>query len=132
MPELLHHLEKLAVLVFLLGSMLAQGLTLSPQAVAEPLRNRRLVLAALAVNFLFGPAFAWLLTALIPLGRGYATGLLLLGVAAGAPFLPKLVEVARGELSAATALMCLLTAGTILALPFALPLIDPSLPLSPW
>ena len=121
------HLQKLSVLVFLVSSMAAMGLTLTPKAIVAPLRDVRLVLLALALNFVLAPAFAWLLTAVIPLDRGHAAGLLLLGGAAGAPFLPKLVETARGDLTLAAALMGLLTVGTILFLPFALPLMIPGL-----
>ena len=36
---------------FLIGSMAAMGLTLTPQSIIAPLRNARLVLFALALNF---------------------------------------------------------------------------------
>jgi bile acid:Na+ symporter, BASS family len=126
------HLEKLTVIVFLVSSMAAMGLTLTPRAIVAPLRDARFVLIALASNFVFAPGFAWLLTFVIPLERGHAAGLLLLGGAAGAPFLPKLVETARGNLAQAAALMALLTAGTILFLPFALPLMIPGMQSDPW
>ena len=58
--------------------------------------------------------------------------MLLLGAAAGAPFLLTLVENARGDLAAATALMVLLTLGTILFMPFALPLLIPGLRADTW
>lgn len=132
MVELLAHLQKPSVLVFLVSSMLAMGLTLTLPAIIAPLRNVRLVVLALALNFVLAPAFAWLLTIVIPLDRGHAIGLLLLGGAAGAPFLPKVVESARGDLALAAALMGLLTVGTILFLPFALPLMLPGLKADPW
>src|SRR4051794_30532525 len=125
MELLLPHLQKLSVVVFLVSSMGAIGLALSPRTVAAPLREWRFVLLAVALNFVLAPAFAWLLTAVIPLNPAHAAGLLLLGGAAGAPFLPKLVETARGDLAVAAALMVLLTAGTILFLPFALPVMIP-------
>ena len=128
----MQHLQKLSVLVFLVSSMGATGLALTPRAITTPLRDRRFVLLALALNFVLAPAFAWLLTVVIPLDRAHAAGLLLLGGAAGAPFLPKLVETARGDLAPAAALMALLTAGTILFLPFALPLMIPRLNADPW
>src|SRR6185436_12463144 len=106
-------------------SMAAMGLTLSPEAIASPLRNIRLMLLALALNFIFAPGFAWLLTLLIPMDRGYAIGLMLLGGAAGAPFLPKLVANARGDAALAAALMGLFTIGTILFLPFGLRVMIP-------
>ena len=103
MADLLQLLEKVSLLAFLVSSMLAMGLTLTPHAIVAPLRNVRLVLLALGLNFVFAPAFAWLLTVVIPLDRGHAIGLLLLGGAAGAPFLPKVVETARGDLALAAA-----------------------------
>jgi BASS family bile acid:Na+ symporter len=132
MPDLLHLLQKLSVPIFLVSSMLAMGLALDWRVLIAPLRNARLVLVALALNFLLAPAFAWLLTILIPLDRGHAIGLLLLGGAAGAPFLPKLVETARGDFALAAALMGLLTAGTILFLPFALPLMMSGMQADAW
>src|SRR6187397_1027924 len=132
MTEVLHRIETAAVLVFLVSSMGAMGLTLTACAIAAPLRDVRFVLLALALNFVIAPVCAWLLTIIIPLDRGHAAGLMLLGGAAGAPFLPKLVETARGDLASAAALMALLTAGTILFMPFALPLMIPDLSATPW
>src|SRR5688572_19274693 len=122
MDQLLDHLETVAVLVFLISSMAAMGLTLTPQAITAPLRKVRFVLLALVLNFIVAPACAWPITIVIPLQGGHAAGLMLLGGAAGAPFLPKLVETARGDLGSAAALTALLTAGTIVFMPFALPL----------
>ena len=110
------------MLTFLVGAMFAVGLTLTPKAVSASLRNVRLVMLALVLNFVMAPAFAWLLVRFVPLDPGHAAGLLLLGGAAGAPFLPKLVETAGGDLALAAAIMGLLNIGTILFLPFALPL----------
>jgi bile acid:Na+ symporter, BASS family len=121
---------KVALHAFLVSSMLAAGLTLTPHAILTPLRNVRLVLVALVLNFVVAPVFALVLS--IPLERPHAIGLVLLGGAAGAPFLPKLAEGAGGDLGFAVALMTLLTIGTTLFMPFALPLIIPGLQASPW
>jgi BASS family bile acid:Na+ symporter len=123
---------KIALLAFLISSMLAAGLSLTPHAILTPLRNLRLVLVALALNFVAAPVFALVLSIVIPLERPHAIGLLLLGGAAGAPFLPKLVEGAHGDLGFAVTLMTLLTVGTTLFMPFALPLMIPGLQASPW
>jgi BASS family bile acid:Na+ symporter len=120
--DLLRQIEKLSVPVFLISSMLAMGLTLTFRAMAAPLRDLRLVLLALGLNFVVAPGYAWLITTVIPPDHQHAIGLLLLGGAAGAPFLPKVVETARGDVAQAAALMGLLTLGTILFLPMALPL----------
>jgi BASS family bile acid:Na+ symporter len=132
MIEAARMVARIALLVFLVSSMLAAGLSLTPRAILAPLRNVRLVLAALALNFLVAPAFAVMLTMVIALERPHAIGLILLGGAAGAPFLPKLVESAHCDLGFAVALMTLLTVGTTLFMPFALPLIIPDLQASPW
>jgi BASS family bile acid:Na+ symporter len=76
--------------------------------------------------------FAVLLTIVVPLERPHVIGLLRLGGAAGAPFLPKLAEGAGGDPGFAVALMTLLTIGTTFFMPFALPLIIPGLQASPW
>lgn len=132
MTELLAQLQKISVPVFLVSSMLATGLTLTLPSIVAPLRNMQFVLRALGLNFVLAPAFAWLLTVVIPLDHGHAIGLLLLGGAAGAPFLPKVVATAHGDLALAAALMGLLTLGTILFLPFALPLMIPGMKADPW
>ncbi len=123
---------KIALLAFLVSSMLSAGLSLTPRAILAPLCNVRLVLVTLTLNFLVAPVFALVLTIAIPLERPHAIGLLLLAGAAGAPFLPRLVESARGDLGFAVALMTLLTVGTTLFMPFALPLMIPGLQASPW
>jgi len=84
------------------------------------------------LNFILAPALAWLLTVIIPLQTGYAVGLLLIGGAAGAPFLPTLVKTARGDLVLSVALMTLLTVGTLLFMPFALPFIIPGFRADAW
>lgn len=132
MAHALQLLEKLALFAFLVSSMLGAGLRLTLGALITPLRQQRLVLTALGLNFVFAPAFAWLLTRLIPLQHGHAVALLLLGGAAGAPFLPKLAESAHGDLAFAVSLMALLTGGTILFMPLALPFLISGLRAEPW
>jgi bile acid:Na+ symporter, BASS family len=132
MTEVARIVAKIALIAFLLSSMLSVGLSLTPRAILAPLHNARLVLTALALNFLLAPAFAVALTKLIPLERPHAIGLVLLSGAAGAPFLPKLVQDAHCDLGVAVALMTLLTVVTTLFMPFALPLIIPDLQASPW
>lgn len=132
MVDILHSIEKLSVLVFLISSMFQSGLGLTWQLLVVPLRRVRLVTLALALNFLVAPALAWLVTVVIPLERGHAIALLLLGWAAGAPFLPKLIETARGNLNLAAAITALLTCGTIVFMPLGLPLLIPGLEADPW
>jgi predicted Na+-dependent transporter len=132
MMDLLHLIEKVSVLVFLVSSMLVSGLGLTWQLLITPLRQVRLVLLVLGLNFIVAPALAWLVTMIIPLERGHAIALILLGGAAGAPFFPKLVEKAGGNLALAASMMALLTCGTIIFMPLALPWLIPGLEADAW
>src|SRR2546423_325842 len=97
--------------------MATMGLSLNLREVLAPLRRVRLVLLALAANFVLAPLLAYLLTLVIPLSRPHAIGLLLLGGAAGAPFLPKLAELAEGGVAFSVALMILLTVASAFFMP---------------
>lgn len=92
----------------------------------------RLVIFALAANFVIAPAIALALTEIVTLDRAYAIGLLLLGGAAGAPFLPKLAELARGDFAFSVGLMLSLLIGSVVYMPMVLPLLIPGLSPEPW
>jgi BASS family bile acid:Na+ symporter len=132
MTDLLHLVVKCSALLFLVCSMLSVGMNLTPQAVLVPLRNLRLVALAITLNFVVAPAFAWLLTVVIPLDPGHAAGMLLLSGAAGAPFLPRLVQSAHGDSAMAISLMALLTIGTLIFMPLALPWMIRGFAADPW
>ena len=84
MGALLPVIEKISMFTFLVSSMLAIGLTLSPAAILAPLRDARLVFGILVLNFVVAPALAYLVTVVVPISRGHAIGLILLGGAAAA------------------------------------------------
>jgi predicted Na+-dependent transporter len=123
---------QLAVLVFVICSMLSMGLTLTIPQILQPLKNIRLVLLALAANFIFIPIVAIALLAVFPLSEGLATGLLLVALSAGAPFLPKLAEVTKGDPAFSVGLMVLLMVVTIGFLPLVLPLLLTGVEISAW
>jgi bile acid:Na+ symporter, BASS family len=90
----LHSLElaaQISVIAFVVLSMFSAGLTLSIQQVSEPFKSTRLLISALAANFVLVPLSAYLITRAIPLEQSLVIALLLLGTASGAPLLPKLV-----------------------------------------
>jgi BASS family bile acid:Na+ symporter len=130
--EFLEGASKLAVLAFVVTCMVTAGLGLSVRDVVAPLRRARLVALAVVANFVVAPAAAYALTEAIPLDRPYAAGLLLLGGAAGAPFLPKLAELAKGDHAFSIGLMLLLTVGSVVFMPVVLPLLIPGLSADPW
>lgn len=132
MREFFEGASNLAVLVFVVACMGAAGLGLGVRDVVAPLRRARLVLCAVLANFVVAPALAYALTRLVPLEPAHAIGLLLLGGAAGAPFLPKLAQLARGDLAFSVGLMLLLVVGSVAFMPLALPLLIPGLSAEPW
>ncbi|MEO2089880.1 MAG: bile acid:sodium symporter [Gemmataceae bacterium] len=132
METFLEGVSKLAVFVFVVTCMVAAGLGLGVRDVVAPLRRGRLVLLAVLANFALAPAVAYGLTVAFPLDRPYAIGLLLLGGAAGAPFLPKLAEVAKGDVAFSVGLMLLLMVGSVVFMPAVLPLMIPGLSPDPW
>jgi BASS family bile acid:Na+ symporter len=87
---------------------------------------------ALLANFILIPAVAYAITLVMPLDESVAIGLILLSTAAGAPFLPKLAEVAKGNVAFSVGLMVLLMVVTIIYLPLVLPLLLGGVEVSPW
>jgi BASS family bile acid:Na+ symporter len=120
------------MLVFVISSMLSMGLSLTVKQIVEPLKSIRLVILALAANFVLVPLIAYLITIVMPLEDSVVIGLILLSTAAGAPFLPKLAEVAKGSAAFSVGLMVLLMVVTIIYLPLVLPLLLGDVEVNPW
>jgi bile acid:Na+ symporter, BASS family len=121
--ELFTKIIPITLLAFVVSSMLAVGLSLTVGEILLPLRNRRLVGLALMANFILMPLAAVVIARLLRLEQSLSAGLLLLGTAAGAPFLPKLAAVAKGNLAFAVGLMVMLMALTVGYMPLVLPLL---------
>jgi BASS family bile acid:Na+ symporter len=131
--EILATLAQLSVLVFVIGSMASMGLSLKMPQIIAPLKNARLVILALVANFALVPLVAILITLVIPLDESVRIGLILLSTAAGAPFLPKLAESAKGSTAFSVGLMVLLMVVTIIYLPLVLPLLlGGDVEVNPW
>jgi bile acid:Na+ symporter, BASS family len=121
----------ISVMLFVLSSMIGMGLGLRISDIVAPLRNWRLVVPALVANFVMMPLVALALARILRLDESMAIGLLLLGMAAGAPFLPKLAQISRGNLAFAVGLMVLLMVITVGYLPLVLPLLLPGVSVNP-
>lgn len=117
--------------VFVVSSMLGMGLGLTVAQMTAPLRNVRLVAMSLLANFVVMPASALMIASVLGLNVSHRIGLIILGVAAGAPFLPKLAEMARGNVAFGMALMVLLMIVTVGYLPLVLPLLLPGVNVHP-
>jgi len=122
----------LGVLVFIVTSMLGMGFGLTVPQIMAPLKNTRLVILSLAANFVVVPILVLLIVWILPLSEGLQIGLILVGLAAGAPFLPKLVQVAKGDMAFTAGLMVLLMVATVIYLPIVLPFVLKGVQISPW
>ena len=121
----------ISMIVFVLSSMLGMGLGLRVSEIVAPLRNWRLVMLSLVANFVVMPFAALALARILRLDESMGIGLLLLGMAGGAPFLPKLAQIARGNLAFAVGLMVLLMVITVGYLPIVLPMLLPGVSVNP-
>ncbi|HET6931231.1 MAG TPA: bile acid:sodium symporter [Candidatus Acidoferrum sp.] len=121
--ELLSKVVPVAMLAFVVSSMLAVGVSLTVGQIIAPLRNGKLVSLSLLANFVLMPLGALVIARLLRLDEPLGIALLLLGTAAGAPFLPKLAGIAKSNLAFAVGLMVLLMVLTVLYMPLVLPLL---------
>jgi BASS family bile acid:Na+ symporter len=123
---------KISLVLFMAGNLLEMGLKLDPRNALRGLRDTRFVSLTMLWGFVLGPALAYAITRVLPLASPYAMGLILMGMAPCAPFLPMLVGKARGDLGYTAAFMLLTAAGTVVFMPLAIPLLIPGLDVGPW
>jgi len=121
--ETLSKIVPIAMLAFVLSSMLSMGLSLTIGQVLAPLRNYRLIVVALLANFVLMPFAAFGIAKLLRLDESLGIALLLLGTASGAPFLPLLARISKGNLAFSVGLMVLLMVVTVGYMPVVLPLL---------
>ena len=130
--ELFAALATLSGVLFVTSSMLGMGMGLTVMQILRPLKEPGRVVVALAANFVLVPLLAWLITLVLPMDQPLETGLLILAASAGAPFLPKLVQGAKGDVAYAVGLMILLMVTTVIYLPLVLPLLLQGVSVSAW
>ena len=125
-------ISALSGLTFVVASMLGMGLSLSMAQIIQPLRNARLVILALLANFVLVPLLAYGITVLIPLDEPLKIGLIVLSTVAGAPFLVKEVQAAKGNIALGVGLMFLMMIVTIFYVPLVLPLLLQGVEVNAW
>ncbi len=113
----------ISVLLFPIASMFAVGLSFTLNQITRPLRFPDRVFRALVANFILVPLLAVGISRLLALETSLAAGVVLVGTAAGAPFLLKLTQVANGDVSLSATLLVLLMPLTVFYMPFAVPLV---------
>jgi BASS family bile acid:Na+ symporter len=132
MADLLEKLLGLTIAVFMAGSLLEMGLKLDLQRAGHALRDVRFMTTAFFWSFVVGPGLAMLLAKGLPLAEPYALGLILLGLAPCAPFVPLLAEKAGADLNYVAAYLLLAALGTLVILPIMIPVLAPQLTADSW
>ena len=115
-------LFNLSIVVFVISTMVSMGLGLRVSQIVQPLKNMKLIGIVIGTNFLLVPLATLGIVSLIPVDEGTKIALIIISLSAGAPFIPKLVEIAKSDTALATAVMLLLMVATVIILPFALPM----------
>jgi BASS family bile acid:Na+ symporter len=123
---------QVGIIAFVVASMLGAGMSLTLHQVTDPLRNGRLVAAMLLANFAAVPALAYGLAKLLPMDPPAETAMVLLGAMAGAPFLPKMAGMSKGNVPFSVGLMVLLMVVTVGYAPVIVPWLIEGVELSAW
>ena len=132
MAETIGIIFNLFIFAFIVGSMITLGLGLTIPQIIEPFKNLKMVILSVIANFVAVPLFALGLVWMLPVSEGVRIGILLLSIGGGAPFIPKIVETAKGNIAAAVGLMLLLLVVTMLFMPLIVPLMFPGAAVSSW
>ncbi len=121
--DFIKSISDISVLLFPVASMFAVGLSFTFSQLIRPFRYPDRVFRAIVANFILVPLLALGISRLFSLDPPLAAGVLLVGTAAGAPFLLKLTQVANADVSLGASLLVLLMPLTVLFMPLVIPLI---------
>ncbi len=125
-------ITKVGMFLFIVAGMASMGLSLTASRVVEPLRDLRMVGLLLLVNFVAVPAVAVAATRVLPMDGDAATATILVACCAGAPFLPKLAGLAKGDPGLAVGAMVLLMVTTVVYAPVVVPLVVEGAEVDAW
>jgi len=132
MLETLHVVLDISIAVFIAGVLFASGLEVTFEQVLTPLKNRSVVIRGLLANIVLAPLVVYAMSIVFPLERPFMIGVLLYGFASGAPYTPKLVGAAAGDVPSSIGSTMLLTILTILYMPVVLPFLVPGTEIGMW
>jgi BASS family bile acid:Na+ symporter len=132
MNEILQIIFQISILTFIVSSMLSMGLNLTITQIVQPLKNTKLVILSLIANFIIVPLLVYGIIYVIPLDEGEKIALILISVAGGAPFIPKLADIAKANVPFSIGLMLLLMVVTIFLMPIVLPYMLEGVKVDSW
>ena len=99
------NLFKIVVVLYSVSNLLSLGIELNLKETIRSLKSFRLIILTLFWGWVVCPAFAYLLTKILPMDPSIALGLLITSVAPVAPFFPILVRNARADVNFSAAFM---------------------------
>lgn len=126
MTEILRSASTLSILGFAIASVLSAGLSFTFREIAAPFRRPGRIVRAIVANFVLVPLLAAGIAHAFALDPARSMGMILLGAAAGAPFLIKLIAIAAGDVALGTSLLVLLVPLTVVLMPLLVPLLEPA------
>ena len=122
----------LVAMFYAVSNLASMGLELDLRETIKSLRSVRVLGLTLGWSWVVGPAFAVLLTKVLPMAEPYAIGLVIFGLAPTAPALPLFIRIARADMSLAAAIMPLAVVGTVVLMPLMAPRLIDGLTVSAW
>ena len=123
---------KIVVVLYSVSNLLSLGIELNLKETIRSLKSFRLIILTLVWGWVVSPAFAYLLTKILPMEPSIALGLLITSLAPVAPFFPILVRNAQADVNFSAAFMPLTMVATVVLMPLFVPFMMPGLALSIW
>ena len=123
---------KIVVVLYSVSNLLSLGIELNLKETIRSSKSFRLIILTLVWGWVVSPAFAYLLTKILPMEPSIALGLLITSLAPVAPFFPILVRNARADVNFSAAFMPLAMVATVVLMPLFVPFMMPGLELGIW
>lgn len=107
------------VQAFIFTIMLTVGLQVSLAEIKKVFRKRGVIWKTLILNLILAPLVAFIFLEAFEIDGPVATAILLLAVAPGAPFAPRIIEIGKGDLAFASGAVLLLSAIAVISGPIS-------------
>ena len=111
------------VLLFTVSNLAVMGLQSKMPEVVAVFKDKKVLALIFVWGWVLGPALGLLIAWVLPLAEPYVICVLLASLAPCTPFLPPMVEKARGDISFAGAFVPLVAVGTVVFMPWMAPLL---------
>lgn len=109
------------VVAFTVLNLFSMGLQVNIKTVIKKMSNVKALLLILVWGWVVGPALGYLIITILPLAEPFAQVVLLTSLAPCAPFLPPMIDKARGNADFAGILIPLSAVGTVIFMPLVAP-----------